>query len=165
MVTPQKIHVEVWFWKQAIPGFLFWLKTCEKCIFQHFCPWTYPKSGYVGPWTYPERGYVGPRTSPEICCVGPRTQPNFTKFILRLGWRLACFFFAGRVQEYFLIFSEPISEFSGHFQANFRVFYTISGIFVPGPSINFGPFVLGPYLNILVLPLDLVPKNEICPWT
>ena len=87
----------------------------------------------------------------------------FPKFVLRLRWRLACFFFAGRVQEFFPIVSEPISEFSGHFRANFRVFYTISGIFVPGPSTKIGPFVLGPYLNILVLPLDLVPKNEICP--
>ena len=152
--TPRKIHVEVWCGKQAIPGFLFWPKTCEKCIFQHFCPWTYPESGYVGP-----------RTSPESGCVGPRTQPNFAKFVLRLRWRLTCFFFVGRVQEYFPIFSEPISEFSGHFQANVRGFYTISGIFVPGPQYKIGPFVLGPYLNILVLPLDLVPKNEICPRT
>ena len=117
--TPQKIHVEVWCGKRAIPGFLFWPKTCEKCIFQHFCPWTYPESGYVGP-----------RTSPESGCVGPRTQPNFAKFVLRLRWRLTCFFLQEGSRNIFRFFP---SQFRG-FPAISKGSKQISGVFTWFPG-------------------------------
>ena len=47
-ITPQKIHLEVQFQKCQTLGVWFCPKTQETCIFQHFYPWTYPQSGYVG---------------------------------------------------------------------------------------------------------------------